>query len=291
MFQGSIVALVTPMTENGELDIPCLRKLVELHIEQGTDGIVVNGTTGENPTLTHAEKSKLVEECVKISRGRIPIIAGTGTYSTQETIELTREAKELGADACILVTPYYNRPTQEGLFQHFKKVTESVNIPIVLYNVPGRTGCDLLTETVARLSQIPNIVALKDATGDLPRAKALREAVGDKIDLLSGDDPSALAFMLQGGKGVISITSNLAPKKMHDMCAAALTKNFERAGELNAPLMSLHKAMIVEANPIPVKWALQQMGWIQDAIRLPLTKLSEKNQSIVKDAMKEGGLL
>jgi len=291
MFQGSIVALVTPMTKNGELDIPCLRKLVELHIEQGTDGIVVNGTTGENPTLTHSEKSRLVAECVKVAAGRIPIIAGTGTYSTQESIELTKEAMDLGADACILVTPYYNRPTQEGLYQHYKKVAETVPIPIILYNVPGRTGCDLLPETVARLSQISNIVAIKDATGDLTRCKALKEAVGDKMDLLSGDDPSALAFMLQGGKGVISITSNVAPKKMHEMCEAALARNIERAGELNTPLMSLHKAMIVEANPIPVKWVLHQMGWIEDAIRLPLTRLSEKNQPMVKNAMKEGGLL
>ncbi len=291
MFQGSIVALVTPMTKTGELDITCLRKLVKLHLDQGTDAIVVNGTTGESPTTTNKEKLKVIETVLEVASGQIPVIAGTGTYSTMETIHRTEEAMKLGVDACILVTPYYNKPTQEGLYQHFKAVAEAVPIPQILYNVPGRTQCDLLPATVERLSHLSNIVGLKEATGDLARGRALKEICGDSFVLLSGDDPSALAFILQGGKGVISISSNVVPKKMHEMCKAALAGDFKRAGEINTPIMQLHKALIVEANPIPVKWVMHQMGLIEEGIRLPLTPLSEKNRSVVKEAMKEVGLL
>jgi len=285
MFQGSIVALVTPMTKTGEVDIPRLKKLVEFHIEQGTDAMVVNGTTGESPTTTNTEKLKTLKTVLEVVAKRIPIIAGTGTYSTKETIERTQAAKELGVDACILVTPYYNKPTQEGLYQHYKAVAEAVSIPQILYNVPGRTSCDLLPETVKRLSTISNIVGLKDATGNLERAKALKE-MNLSLTFFSGDDPTALAFMLQLGKGVISITSNVAPKKMHEMCKEAITGNFQRAGEINATLMALHKALILEPNPIPVKWAMHKMGLIEGEIRLPLTSLSEKNQTAVEEAMK-----
>lgn len=291
MFHGSIVALVAPMTDSGQLDEKNLRQLVETHIDAGTDGIVVNGTTGEGSTLTDAERINMIKMVVDICDGRIPVIAGTGTYSTEETIKRTIQAMDLGVDACLVVTPYYVKPTQEGLYQHFKAVAEAAPIPIILYNVPGRTGSDLLPETVKRLSDISNIVAIKEATGDLQRARELLAICGDKIDLYSGDDASALAFMLQGGKGVISVTANVAPKEMHEMCAAALARDISLAGTLNTRLMPLHKALFVESNPIPVKWATAQLGWISDAIRLPLTRLSAQYHETVKDAMKTSGVL
>jgi 4-hydroxy-tetrahydrodipicolinate synthase len=291
MFQGSMVALVTPMEPTGIVDEAALRALIERHIEAKTEAIVVLGTTGECPTLTEGEQKKIIEIAVATAKGRVPIIAGTGTYSTMATIYQTEVAMQLGVDACLLITPYYNKPTQEGLYQHFKAVAEAVPIPLILYNNPIRTGCSLLPETVARLSYFSNIVALKDATGDLAEARALLAVVGDRIELYTGDDPSSLAFLLQGGKGVISVTANVVPHQMRDMCAAALARNIHLAGQLNAQLMPLHKNLFLESNPIPVKWALHKMGWIKEGIRLPLTTLSESFQANVEDAMKIAGVI
>lgn len=291
MFQGSIVALVTPMTSNGELDEEKIRTFIEFHIEQGTDAICVNGTTGEAPTLTKAERERLIKITVETVAKRVPVIAGTGTYNTAETVEETREAKKLGVDGCLIVTPYYNRPIQEGLFQHYQEIAKSVSIPIIMYNVPVRTGCDLLPETVLRLSKISNIIGLKESTGSLERSKKILEICGDSIDLFTGEDANSLAFILQGGKGAISVTANVAPKMMHDMCRAALNKDIAKAGTLNAKLMPLHKKLFLETNPIPVKWALHKLGLIQDGIRLPLTKLSPDHHESLKEAMIESGVL
>jgi len=286
-----MVALVTPMEPTGVVDEVALRALIERHIEAKTEAIVVLGTTGECPTLTDSEQKKIIEIAVATAKGRIPIIAGTGTYSTMATIYQTEVAMQLGVDACLLITPYYNKPTQEGLYQHFKAVAEAVPIPLILYNNPTRTGCSLLPETVARLSYFSNIVALKDATGDLAEARALLAVIGNRMELYTGDDPSALAFLLQGGKGVISVTANVVPQQMREMCAAALAKNVNLAGQLNAKLMPLHKNLFLESNPIPVKWALHKMGWIKEGIRLPLTTLSESFQADVEDAMKIAGVI
>ncbi len=291
MFQGSMVALVTPMTATGELDEKNLLSLIDRHITAGTNAIVILGTTGEASVLTESERNKIIKLSLDAAKDRIAIIVGTGTASTLETIYQTEQALNLGAQACLVVTPYYNRPTQEGLYQHYKAIAETVSIPIILYNVPKRTGCDLLPETVERLSNISNIIALKEATGDLVRARELFAAVKGKLDLYSGDDASALAFMLQGGKGVISVTANVVPKAMHDMCKAALENDVHTAGVLNTKLMLLHKDLFVEANPIPVKWAMQQLGWIDCGIRLPLTPLSEQYHERVRDAMKVSGAL
>lgn len=291
MFHGSIVALVTPMAPNGDINFQAFKELIEKHIAAGTSAIVVSGTTGEAATLNENEFQQLVKMAVEISADRIPIIVGTGTYSTQETIHRTQMAMELGADACLIITPSCIKPTQEGLFQHYEAIANAVPIPIILYNVASRTACDLLPETVHRLSKISNIVGIKEASSDTGRIKELRALCGDSIDLLSGDDASALAFMLQGGKGVISVTANVAPKKMHDMCKAALEGNLRLAAEINTEIMPLHKNLFVESNPIPVKWALKQMGWIQEGIRLPLTPLSLKYHAIVQEAMEHGGVL
>lgn len=291
MFQGSIVALVTPMTATGEFDALRFAALMEVHIQAGTTAVVVLGSTGEAPTITDGERRKIIKLAIEVSRGRIPIIAGTGTYSTVTTIYQTEQAMELGVDACLVVTPYYNRPTQEGLYQHFRLVAESVAIPILLYNVPKRTGCDLLPETVVRLSHISNIIGIKEATGDLARGKALVSMCDKKFNLLTGDDASALAFMLQGGHGDISVTANVAPKLMHDMCAAALSNKVQLAGELNTRLMPLHKALFVEPGPIPVKWAMQQLGLIEEGIRLPLTPLAEEYHAVVREAMQTSGVI
>jgi 4-hydroxy-tetrahydrodipicolinate synthase len=291
MFHGSIVALVTPMTSNSEVDYDRLRHLVAMHLDQGTDGIVVIGTTGEAGTLTEAEQEKIIKITIEMVADRIPVIVGTGTIDTKKTIEKTQKAMDLGADACLLITPYCVKPTQEGLYQHYKAVAEAVAIPIILYNVSGRTACDLLPETVKRLSQFSNIVAIKEANGDLKRGRELQEACGDSLDLLSGDDASAMGFIQQGGKGVISVTANVAPKMMHEMCKAALEGNTRLAEELNNKLMPLHNNLFVEANPIPVKWALQQMKCIGEGIRLPLTPLSLKYHAVVQEAMKQGGVL
>lgn len=291
MFRGSMVALVTPMREDGSIDFDSLAKLVEFHIEKGTSAIVAVGTTGESATLDEHEHCDVIRRVVQMVANRIPVIAGTGANSTTEAITLTRCALEAGADACLLVTPYYNKPTQEGLYLHHKAVAEAVPIPQILYNVPGRTACDMLPETVARLSEVPNIIGIKEATGKLERLHQIKALCGENFDVYSGDDATGTEFMLQGGHGVISVTNNVAPKQMAAMCMAALTGDRQRAMELNAPLTGLHDKLFVEANPIPVKWALHQMGLIPAGIRLPLTVLSARYHDEVRAAMKQAGLL
>ena len=290
MFRGSMVALVTPMFADGSLDHEAMARLVEWHIEQGTQAIVAVGTTGESATLDEKEHCQVIREVVDLANGRIPVIAGTGANSTREAIDLTRCALEGGADACLLVTPYYNKPTQEGLYLHHKAIAEAVPIPQILYNVPGRTACDMLPDTVRRLADISNIVGLKEATGSLQRLGELLELCGDGLDLYSGDDATGLEFMLGGGKGVISVTANVAPQAMQQMCEAALSGDRQAAETINDRLMPLHKDLFVEANPIPVKWALFEMGMIQEGIRLPLTHLSAKYHETVRKAMHHAGI-
>jgi len=291
MIQGSLVALVTPMQADGSVDQTKLAELVEFHIENGTDGIVAVGTTGESATLNETEHCQVVRDMVKMVAGRVPVIAGTGSNSTHEAIELTRCAKEAGADACLLVTPYYNKPPQEGLYQHHKAIAEAVDIPQILYNVPGRTAVDMLPETVERLAKIPNIIGIKEATGDLSRVKDILQRCGNGFALYSGDDATAMEFMLCGGHGVISVTANVAPKAMHEMCQAALAGDKKTASEINDRLMGLHTKLFVEANPIPVKWALMEMGKIPAGIRLPLVALSEQHHSTVRQAMQQAGVI
>jgi 4-hydroxy-tetrahydrodipicolinate synthase len=286
-----MVALVTPMHEDGSLDLDALRRLIEFHIESGTQAVVAVGTTGESATLDEAEHCEVIRTVVRMVRQRLPVIAGTGANSTREAIDLTRCAMEGGADACLLVTPYYNKPTQEGLYLHYRAVAEAVPIPQILYNVPGRTACDLLPATVARLSELPNIVGMKDATGDLARARELIELCGGRIDLYSGDDATGMEFMLAGGKGVISVTANVAPRAMREMCAAALRGDRAVATAINDRLMPLHRDLFIESNPIPVKWALHEMGLIEPGIRLPLTALSSQARPAVRAAMKVAGIL
>ncbi|MET0082596.1 MAG: 4-hydroxy-tetrahydrodipicolinate synthase [Sedimenticola sp.] len=285
MFRGSMVALVTPMGEDGSVDVDSLRALVEWHIDQGTDAIVAVGTTGESATLDEGEHCKVIRQVIEFSAGRVPVIAGTGANSTTEAIQLTRCAKEAGADACLLVTPYYNKPTQEGLYLHHKAVAEAVDIPQILYNVPGRTACDMLPETVARLAQIPNIIGIKEATGDLDRVTAIKALCGDDFELYSGDDATGREFVLLGGHGVISVTTNVAPALMHDMIAAALAGDSERAAGMDEKLAGLHQALFLEANPIPVKWALAEMERIPVGIRLPLTWFAEEHHETLRQAM------
>ncbi|MBI3771131.1 MAG: 4-hydroxy-tetrahydrodipicolinate synthase [Gammaproteobacteria bacterium] len=291
MFRGSMVALVTPMQDDGALDYEALERLVEFHVESGTDAIVSVGTTGESPTLDEKEHCEVIRKTVLFARGRVPVIAGTGSNCTREAVDLTRSAMKSGADACLLVTPYYNKPTQEGLYQHFKKIAEDVAIPQILYNVPGRTVCDLLPETVARLAKISNIIGIKEATGNLDRARDILERCGDSLDLYSGDDATTREFILLGGKGTISVTANVVPRAMHEMCAAALAGNRAKAEALDAPLQALHRDLFLEANPIPVKWVLSEMGLIKRGIRLPLTVLSEKHHEILRQAMRQAGIL
>ena len=291
MFHGSMVALVTPMHENGVLDYESLAKLVEFHIENGTDAIVAMGTTGESATLDMKEHCSVLREVVNQVRGRVPVIAGTGANSTTEAIELTRAAMQVGADACLLVTPYYNKPTQEGLYRHYKAIAEAVPVPQILYNVPGRTGCDMLPETVERLSGVANIIGIKEATGNLARGREILERCGSKIDLYSGDDATALELILLGAKGNISVTANVAPKAMHEMCAAALRGDRTRAEAINQHLITLHKNLFIESNPIPVKWALHEMGLIPPGIRLPLTPLAEQHHDAVRQALREANVL
>lgn len=290
MFHGSMVALVTPMQADGSLDDESLGRLVEFHIENGTDAIVAVGTTGESATLDEPEHCGMIRRVVGLVRGRVPVIAGTGANSTREAIDLTRCAMQAGADACLLVTPYYNKPTQEGLYLHFRAVAEAVPIPQILYNVPGRTACDMLPETVERLAHISNIVGIKEATGNLDRAREILNRCGDKIDLYSGDDATAMEFVLLGGKGVISVTANVAPRLMHEMCMAALAGNRAEAEAINRRLEALHRDLFVESNPIPVKWALYEMGLIPPGIRLPLTFLSERHHEKVRQALKQAAL-
>ncbi|WP_372596832.1 4-hydroxy-tetrahydrodipicolinate synthase [Amphritea sp.] len=286
MITGSIVALVTPMNTNGDVDWDALDKLVDFHLEKGTDSIVAVGTSGESSTLSCDEHCQVIKRIVDRVGGAIPIIAGTGANSTREAIELTEAAKRVGADACLLVTPYYNKPTQEGLYQHFKTIAEAVDIPQILYNVPGRTACDMLPETVLRLAEVPNIVGIKEATGDLERAKVLIEAAPNDFAIYSGDDETAVELMLLGGDGNISVTANVAPAEMGELCRLAIAGEAEAARAIQASLMPLHKAMFVESNPIPVKWAVAEMGLMGQGIRLPLTVLSEQYHSRVRDALK-----
>ncbi|WP_101675153.1 4-hydroxy-tetrahydrodipicolinate synthase [Alloalcanivorax mobilis] len=291
MIRGSIVAIVTPMRDDGSVDWEHLRKLVNWHVEQGTHGIVAVGTTGESATLGFEEHDSVIREVVAIADGRIPVIAGTGANSTEEAIRLTRDAKRDGADACLLVTPYYNKPPQEGLYQHFLAVARAVDIPQILYNVPGRTACDLLPETVERLAKVPNIVGIKEATGNLERAREIRERCGNDFLLYSGDDATALELMLAGGDGDISVTANVAPAKMAAMCTAALSGDVETARALNAELDPLHRDLFIEPSPIPAKWALYEMGLIDSGIRLPLVPLSEAAQPRLRDTLRRCGLL
>lgn len=287
MLTGSLVAIVTPMFEDGRLDLDALKKLIDFHVDAGTDGIVIVGTTGESPTVDVDEHCLLIKTTIEHVAKRVPVIAGTGANSTAEAIELTAKAKSLGADACLLVAPYYNKPSQEGLYQHFKAVAEAVDIPQILYNVPGRTGCDLSNETVLRLAQIPNIVGIKDATGGIERGTDLLLRVPADFAVYSGDDATSLALMLLGGKGVISVTANVAPKLMHEMCEQALKGNLAAAKAANAKLFALHQKLFVEANPIPVKWVLQQMGLIGTGIRLPLVNLSSQYHEVLRNAMQQ----
>ena len=291
MITGSMVALVTPMDAQGHLDWSSLTKLVDFHLTEGTNAIVAVGTTGESATLDVEEHTEVIRRVVKQVAGRIPVIAGTGGNSTREAVDLTQAAKDAGADACLLVTPYYNKPTQEGLYQHFRHIAESVAIPQILYNVPGRTACDMLAETVERLSTVPNIVGIKEATGDLQRARDILDRVSSDFMLYSGDDATAVELMLMGGKGNISVTANVAPRDMSELCAAALRGDAETARALNEKLMPLHKNLFIESNPIPVKWALHDMGMMPEGIRLPLTWLSPRCHEPLRQAMRQSGVL
>ena len=286
-----MVALVTPMSADGSVDFDSLSKLVDFHVDNGTAAIISMGTTGESATLDMDEHCEVMRRTVEMVSGRIPVIAGSGANSTSEAIELTRCAQQGGADACLLVTPYYNKPTQQGLFLHHQKIAESVDIPQILYNVPGRTACDMLPETVIRLSEIPNIIGIKEATGDLDRLHQILDGVSDDFDLYSGDDATGTEFLLQGGHGVISVTTNVAPRAMSEMCSAALAGDRDRATELNQPLLGLHSNLFLEANPIPVKWALHEMGLIPEGIRLPLTPLSEQFHEPLRQAMLDAGVI
>lgn len=291
MFRGSMVALITPMHTDGSVDYARLEKLVDFHVENGTSAIISMGTTGESATLNETEHCEVIRRTVEMMKGRIPVIAGTGANSTTEAITLTRCAMQVGADACLLVTPYYNKPTQEGLYLHHKEIARQVPIPQILYNVPGRTACDMLPETVARLSEVSNIIGIKEATGDLSRLTEIQRLCGDNFDCYSGDDATGTEFMLQGGHGVISVTTNVAPNAMAKMCEAALAGDREKAMELNRPLESLHNKLFLEANPIPVKWALMEMGLAEAGIRLPLTVLSEQYHDEIRDALGAAGII
>ena len=290
MFRGSMVAVVTPMQADGALDFAALAQLVEFHIENGTDALIAVGTTGESATLDFEEHIAVVSKVVELVRRRIPVIAGTGANSTREALHLTQRAMAAGADACLLVTPYYNKPTQEGLYRHYKLIADSVPIPQILYNVPGRTACDMQPETVERLADTPNIVGIKEAS-TLERIQELVRRCGDRLDVYSGDDGIAAEAILSGAKGNISVTANVAPRLMHEMCAAALAGDRARTEAINQQVAGLHKALFLESNPIPVKWAVSQLGLIPPGIRLPLTPLSEQFQPAVRAAMQQAGVL
>ena len=288
--KGSVVAILTPMMEDGALDLDAFRKLLDWHIAEGTDGIVVVGTTGESPTVNNDEHWLLIKTAVDHVAKRIPVVAGTGANSTREAIEHSRYAKKVGADYSLSVVPYYNKPTQEGLYLHFKAIAEAVDIPQILYNVPGRTVADMQNETVLRLAQVPNIVGIKDATANLERGSDLIRRMPKDFLVFSGDDATALPLMLLGGHGVISVTANVAAKAMHELCVAALAGNIAKAREINDRLLGLHRHLFCEANPIPVKWAAQQMGLLKGGIRLPLTPLSASYHELVRDAMRQAGI-
>ncbi|MGK0249494.1 MAG: 4-hydroxy-tetrahydrodipicolinate synthase [Oleispira sp.] len=291
MITGSIVALATPMHDNGDIDWENLDRLVEFHIKEGTDGIVAVGTTGESATLNTKEHCAVMERVIKTVAGRIPVIAGTGANSTSEAIELTQEAKNLGADACLLVTPYYNKPTQEGLFLHHQAIAKAVDLGQILYNVPGRTGVDMLPETIARIAEIDQVIGVKEATGDLVRAKQVIDLVGNDIAVYSGDDDTAHNLILLGGHGNISVTANVLPKMMAELCRLSLAGKSEEADALNTKLMVMHAVMFLESNPIPVKWALHQMGRMTAGIRLPLTPLAEKYRNNMHSVLTSFGLV
>lgn len=291
MLKGSLVAIVTPMHADGTLDLPSLRTLIDFHVEHGTDGVVIVGNTGESPTVDFDEHCLLIRTTVEQVAGRIPVIAGTGANCTREAIELTEQAQAAGADACLLVAPYYNRPVQEGLYQHFKAVAEAVDIPQILYNVPGRTGCDLTNDTALRLAQVPNIVGIKDATGNIERGTDLLRRAPADFAIYSGDDASSLALMLLGGHGTISVTANVAPRLMHEMCVAAFAGDVAKARDINRKLFPLHQKLFVEANPIPVKWTLTEMKLIESGIRLPLTSLAPQHHETLRDAMRSADII
>ncbi len=291
MIRGSLVAIVTPMSEDGALDLDALRRLVDWHIAEGTDGIVIVGTTGESPTVDFDEHCMLIRTTVGQAAGRVPVIAGTGANSTREAIELTACARAAGAAAGLSVVPYYNKPTQEGLYRHYRRIAEAVDLPLILYNVPGRTVADLANDTVLRLAQVPGIVGLKDATGNMERAADLLRRAPADFALYSGDDASGLPFMLLGGHGVISVTANVAPKLMHRMCEAAFAGNLAQGREINNQLLPLHSRLFVEANPIPVKWAVAELGLMPAGLRLPLTPLSAVHHESLREAMRHAGLL
>lgn len=291
MIKGSIVAIVTPMHEDGSSDMPALRSLLDWHIAEGTDAVVIVGTTGESPTVSVDEHCELIKVAVDHVAGRIPVIAGTGGNSTDEAIELTRYAKSVGADASLQVVPYYNRPTQEGMYRHFRRIAEAVELPVILYNVPGRTVADMSNETIVRLSSVPGIVGVKDATGNIGRGTELLRAVPASFAVYSGDDPTAMALMFCGGAGNISVTANVAPRAMHELCVAAMEGRIAEAIALNNQLIPLHNKLFVEPNPVPVKWALEQMGRIKGGIRLPLVPLGASCHDIVRSALRESGVL
>ncbi len=291
MIQGSIVALVTPMDESGAVDRESLKKLVEFHIAEGTDALVAVGTTGESATLDEREHCDVIKAVVEYVGGRIPVIAGTGANSTTEAINLTRLAKEAGADACLIVTPYYNKPTQEGLYLHYQAISEAVDIPQILYNVPGRTACDMLPETVGRLSHLNNIVGIKEATGDLSRVATIRALAGDDFAIYTGDDASSREFCLLGGNGSITVTGNVAPKLVHEMIMLAIAGDEETALAIDNKLAALHKNLFIQSNPIPVKWAVAEMGLMGKGIRLPLTWLTEDCFDAVRDAMRQAEVI
>lgn len=291
MIQGSIVAIVTPMHEDGSLDIPTLKKLIDWHVAEGTDGIVIVGTTGESPTVSVEEHCELIKVAVDQVAGRIPVIAGTGGNSTTEAIELTAYAKSVGADASLQVVPYYNRPTQEGMYQHFCRIAEAVDLPVILYNVPGRTVADMSNETIVRLATVPGIVGVKDATGNLARGTELLRSVPASFAVYSGDDATAMALMFCGGRGNISVTANVAPRAMHELCIASIEGRIADAVEINNRLIPLHNRLFVEPNPVPVKWALAQMGRMQGGIRLPLVPLGSAHHETVRSALRESGAL
>lgn len=291
MIKGSIVAIVTPMHEDGSLDLPALTRLVQWHIDQGTDAIVAVGTTGESATLTVEEDREVISHVVKVVDKRIPVIAGTGANSTAEAIELTKAAKEVGADACLLVTPYYNKPNQRGLVEHYRKIADSVDIPQILYNVPGRTACDMMPDTISALSEVPNIVGVKEATGDVNRGKEVMQLCGEDFAVYSGDDATSLELILAGAVGTISVTANVVPAQVHEMCRLALSGEADAAARVNEKIAKLHVQLFLEANPMPVKWALQEMGLIESGIRLPLVRFDEQFHDALRHSLQEAGAI
>lgn len=289
--RGSIVALVTPMLDDGSVDYPALRKLIDWHIAEGTDCIGVVGTTGESPTVSVDEHCEIIRVSVEQAGGRVPIMAGCGANSTREAIELARFAKKVGADCQLQVVPYYNKPTQEGQFQHFKAIAEAVDLPVILYNVPGRSVADMAHDTVLRLAQVPGIVGIKEATGNIERAQWLIKEAPKGFSIYSGDDPTAVALMLCGGHGNVSVTANVAPRLMHELCMAAIAGNVQRAMEIQMQLLPLHKTLFIESNPIPVKWAVSRLGRCKEALRLPLTPLTQASQQALERVMQSTGLI